>query len=335
MGLRAETPPAPPSPPADVPAENTGTNVGEPKIQFATPIYDFGKARSGTAVKYDYIFTNIGSGVLELTDVRPGCGCTTAGNWSRRVEAGQTGVIPIQYNVAGSGPSGKSITVTCNDKSQPTVILQIKGTAWSPVDVMPTYAIFNVNAETMSNATSVVRIVSNEESPLTLSPPESNNRIFTAELKEKQAGKEYELVVKLVPPLEQGTAQGVITVKTSSTNHPLISVTTVANLQATLMAMPSQVSLPTAPLANSVPVTVYIRNNGSTACALSEPHVNADGVNVELKEIDRGRYFSLTVTFPAGFEIPAGQKVELSVKTDHPQFPTFKLPVYQPPKPAS
>lgn len=30
-----------------------------PKIVFATPVYDFGKVRSGEVVKYTYVFTNV------------------------------------------------------------------------------------------------------------------------------------------------------------------------------------------------------------------------------------------------------------------------------------
>ena len=60
------------------------TNVLGPKIRFATPIYDFGKAKSGDPVKYTYIFTNIGDQMLELTGVQPQCGCTATGEWTRR-----------------------------------------------------------------------------------------------------------------------------------------------------------------------------------------------------------------------------------------------------------
>src|ERR1700738_2777670 len=77
----ASPPPAAPVPPiattAAAPAQ--ATNVG-PKIQFAMPIYDFGKTQSGELVKYTFSFTNIGDATLEVTDVRPSCGCTTAGD---------------------------------------------------------------------------------------------------------------------------------------------------------------------------------------------------------------------------------------------------------------
>src|SRR5262245_19519889 len=65
----------------------TSGNAG-PRIHFQTPVYDFGKIKSGDPAKYTFIFTNVGDAVLILTNVQPQCGCTTAGEWSRRVEPG-------------------------------------------------------------------------------------------------------------------------------------------------------------------------------------------------------------------------------------------------------
>src|SRR5207244_9949725 len=90
-----------------------------PKMVFETPTFDFGRGRAGDPVKHSFIFTNTGEAVLEITAVKPGCGCTTAGEWTKKVEPGKTGTIPIQVNVAATWPSGpitKYITVESNDK---------------------------------------------------------------------------------------------------------------------------------------------------------------------------------------------------------------------------
>ena len=221
--------------------------------------------------------------------------------------------------------------MTCNDRNQPTVVLQIQGTIWKPIDVTPQFAVINVTADSPSNATTV-RIVNNEEAPLTLSTPEGNHPAFAAELRTNQPGKQFELVVRTVPPLPAGNVQGQFTLKTSSTNLPVISVSAWANVQPAVMVMPSQIMLPAAPLANPAAYTITIRNNGTNTLALSEPAVNAKGADVQLKEVQPGRYFTLTVRFPTGFEMVQGEKAELSVKSNHPQFPIIKVPVIQPPR---
>ena len=285
-------------------------------------------------VKCTFMFTNVGNQVLEVTNVQASCGCTTAGDWSRKVEPGQTGTIPIQFNGANfSGQVAKSITVTCNDPTQPTVGLQITANIWKPIQVTPQYAVLNVTAEAQSNATTV-RIVSNEQEPLTLSAPENSNPAFAVELKTNQPGKEFELTVRTVPPLPPGNRQGQITLKTSSTNMPVINVNAWANVQPMVAVMPSQISLPAAPLTNPMPYTLTLRNNSTNALALSEPMVTAPGVDVQLKEIETGRVFSATLTFPAGFELAPGKLAEFNIKSSHADLPVVKVPILSLPRPA-
>ena len=305
-----------------------------PRIQFATPTYDFGKVKSGELVKYTYYFTNAGGATLQVSNVQVSCGCTTAGDWTRLVEPGRSGGIPIQFNSASfNGQVGKAITVICNDTNQPAVVLQMKGTVWKPIEVTPQLAVLNVTAESAS-ASATVRIVNNEEGPVTLSAPEGNNAAFAAELRTNQPGKQFELVIRTLPPLPPGNVQGQITLKTSSTNMPVINVTAWANVQPVVVAMPMQIALPVAPLAGPMASTVSIRNNGTNALTLSEAAVNAKGVEVQVKEIEPGRNFNVAMNFPAGFEVAQGERVELSVKSSHPLFPAIKVPVYQPPRPA-
>ena len=53
--------------------------------------------------------------------------------------------------------------------------------------------------------------------------------------------------------------------------------------------------------------------------------MNPKGVDVQLKELGPGRDFTLTGTFPTGFEIAQGEKIELSVRPNHLQFPAIKV----------
>jgi hypothetical protein len=321
-----------PPPPSATPAVTNG--IG-PKIQFAEPVHDFGKISAGEAVKYDFVFTNAGDAMLEITGVQTSCGCTTAGNWPRQLEPGKTGAIPIQFSSGSfNGQIHKTITVTCNDKTQPTVVLQIKGTIWKPIEVNPQYATLNVTTESVSNATTVVRIVNNYDEPITVSDPESNSRAFAAELRTKQPGKEFELIIKTVPPLPIGNAQGQFTLKTSAPKTPVLTITAIAIVQPVLTTTPAQIALPITLLTNSYTASVSIRNNGTAPLALSEPAVNVWGVDTQMREVEPGRLFTVTLMFPAGFQVTPGENAELHVKSNHPQFPVIKVPVMQPPRPA-
>src|SRR5258708_18573004 len=74
----------------EAPAAAAATTATGPKISFAAPQYDFGKAKAGEPVKHTYLFPNTCHAMLILSHVQPSCGCTTAGEWSRETAAGQT-----------------------------------------------------------------------------------------------------------------------------------------------------------------------------------------------------------------------------------------------------
>lgn len=321
----APTPPTAAPPPGATPAA-TGA-----KIAFETPTYEFGKAKSGEPIKHTFIFTNIGCETLEINNVRPGCGCTTAGEWTKKVEPGKTGNIPIQVNTANfNGPIMKNVSVDSNDKSAPTTVLYLKGTIWKPVDLNPQFAMINVPPDTQSGST-VLRIVNNMEEPLTLSAPEVNNPGFTATLKTNQPGKEYELVVSTVPGLKTGYTQSQITLKTSSTTVPTLTANVGANVQAALTVVPQQITLPPGPLANQTMPQITIQNNSTNTLTLSDEATTAKDVHVKLNEANPGRLFTITLTFPQGYELPQGERAEFTVKTSNPQFATVRIPITQMP----
>jgi hypothetical protein len=318
--------------PTSAPPANTATSTNAlgPKIQFATPVYDFGRARSGEPVKYTYVFTNTGDALLIINSVQPGCGCTSAGEWTKQVEPGKTGSIPIQFNTMGySTPVVKMITVACNIPSQPPLVyLQLKGTVYTPYVVNPPWAVLNVSPD-VETASLVVAITNNTEEPLILSAPESNNRMISAQLITNQPGKEYQLKISTVPPLGTGNIQAQIILRTTWTNTPVIPVTVVANVPPALSVNPSFMTLAAGPLPNAVTNSVTIQNYSTNLVTLSEPVVNVPGVEATIREMQPGKSFAASLAFPQGFQIALGQQVELKMNTSNPKFPVLKVPVIQ------
>jgi hypothetical protein len=325
-------------PPASTAAITAQIVSGDgPKIQFDVPAYDFGKGQSGEPVKHTFIFTNTGNAELLITDVHPGCGCTTAGEWTKKAAPGQTGTIPIQVNTAnlGAGPITKMVTVTSNDKQQPSIMLQIKGTLWKPIEVNPQFAVMNIPSDSPTGAVTKVSITSNMEEPIYLHSPEVDNKSFTLEIKTNTAGKSYDLMVTAVPPLNPGNVQGHISIKTSSTNMPTVTLTAWANVQPPLTVMPGQVTIAAAPLASKTSMSINIQNNGTSAFSVSDPAINIKDVDVQLREVQTNRLFTATLTFPQGFEIPPGQQVQFTVKTTSAKMPVVTVPVVQMARPIS
>ena len=91
--------------------------LAQPEIKFENTTYDFGKIKEeGGKVTGKFIFTNVGNEPLELTNVRPGCGCTAANYTKGAIAPGEQGYIEATYNPYNRpGGFNKNIRVTTNE----------------------------------------------------------------------------------------------------------------------------------------------------------------------------------------------------------------------------
>jgi copper(I)-binding protein len=312
------------------------TNYVGARIRFDSAVYDFGKVVSGELVNHTFYFTNAGVQDLIVSNVHGACGCTVVGNWVRQVRPGGSGAIPIVFNTANYNlPVTKFITVTCNDKTQPRggFMLQLKGIVWKPIDVIPQALGIFVRPD-FPFASASARITNSMEQPMMLSAPECANPNFAAHLSTNVPGRDYTLVVSNSAPLPPGNTQGTVTMKTSLTNPALLSVTVWAHTQPPVTVVPERIALRQTPLATNQLVFLAIANNSTNPITVSEASVDAKNVGVTVTESKPGRYFTVMLNFPAGFELPAGQSAAFTAKTSHPRFPLVTVPISQPPRQA-
>jgi hypothetical protein len=319
-------PPKPVTPSAPAPAKG-------PRVQFASTTYDFGRANGDDLVDCFFFYTNTGIATLEFSAVTPHCGCMKVRDWTKKLEPGQSGRIDVTYDSHYyTGPFGKSLGVMCNDPDNPNPTLQIQGFVVRPIEVIPLSAALTLTSEVPSNSTTL-KIINHADVPLTLTPPVCSNPSFGLELRTNTPGKEFALTVATPPSLPAGRIRGTITMNTSITNMPVLSVEAFADVMPLVSAIPAfGIRLGPPPYTNAVPYSMWIRNNSTNALVLTEPKVNAPDVGVQIKEELAGTQFGVTVTFPAGFEIKPGENVELSVKCSHPTFPMLRIPVMQQPR---
>ncbi len=97
-------------------------------MQFREEKFDFGSVKEdGGPVVHEFLFTNMSSKPVTITNVQASCGCTTP-DWTRDpVPPGKTGFIQASYDPRGRpGFFNKTLTVTSNGDANP-VVLQIQG----------------------------------------------------------------------------------------------------------------------------------------------------------------------------------------------------------------
>jgi hypothetical protein len=310
------------------------TNSAGPRIQFDSTNYDFGRVMSGEPVKHVFTFTNTGNRELVLGRVYAGCACSKVGEWTAQVKPGGVGTVSAELNtlaVEGNALS-KTISVTCNDETRPGLALQFKGAVWRPIGVSPELVVLNLKPDA-AFASALVQITNRREEPLLLSPPESTNTAFGAELRTNLFGRAYTLLVSNTIPLPGGVAQALFTLKTSLTNPLQLNILAVANVSPAITTEPGSVRLPSGPLGTNLVVCISILNNSTNAMRLSELTVSEPGVDFVIKETRPGSLFTATLAFPAGFKLPEQQTVWLTFRSSLPQAPLVKVPITQSPGP--
>jgi hypothetical protein len=118
-----------------------------PKIRIDSSDFDIGVAKEETSshVNHTYIVSNPGDSTLIISNVRPGCGCTSAG-FDSTIPPGKTGRINVEVNTEhfSEGPFEKKISVISNaDREAPAYTLTIRGIKRSTISTTPTSVHFN------------------------------------------------------------------------------------------------------------------------------------------------------------------------------------------------
>ncbi len=298
------------------------------RIHFDSRVFDFGIIQKGAALQHTFVFYNRGTEPLEVTDVRPACGCTTAGEWTRKLAPDGTGSIAIKFDSAQfAGPISKTITVSSNDPAMPQTVLEIKGIIRTPVHVSNPVVIFPAVSDPTQSTTRSVTIRHELEGALTLTDLQCDKPFFKPVLKEVVPGKEFELQVSTVTPLESGTHTARIQMKSSNPDMPIVSVQAVVTVMPPVQIAPTEMSLPSGKLAAPEKRYVVVLNHRAGDLQLSDLQTNARGVEVATQRNADGRQFTITLTFPAGFEAPAAEKLYFRGKTNHASAPTFSVPI--------
>jgi hypothetical protein len=325
-----------PPPATSAPTTLTPGTTDGPRIKFDQETFDAGKVPPGQALNHTFIFTNVGNQTLEVTKVTPGCGCTVPGTWTKTVEPGKTGTIPIQVNVnaAWNGMMTKNISVESNDKSHPgptTIFMQF--TVWKPFDINKQYVYMNVPAEATNDVMESVRVHNNTTEPLAIFEGKSTSPAIGVELKTNEIGKDYEVVVNAKAPFKQGSnPSGQITFKTSATNMATVNIGVTANIMPVIRVIPPSIVLDAGPLTNVVQKPVTIEYLGANPIQVSNAVFTAKGVDVQLTGQNPGTKFAVTLSFPPGFDAN-GRTMELTLNTSSTQMPVVRVGVTQMPHP--
>ena len=318
--------------PRKTPKKNDPNAVSGPQpiIKAEEVTHDFGTVWTGPVLVHSFTILNDGEAPLEITRVKPSCGCTIAGTYPRTIQPGESGRFPFSINTRKlRNRFRKSITISSNDPVTPQLRLTLAGECKQYVDLSPPSAHFSRIIDSKPRER-VIRITNNTETPLelTLNPPGADSK-FTYELKEEEPGQKYSLYVRTGPPYEPGTWRETITLSTNIEKQKSVQVRVTAMVPERLEVQPSQLVIALRPGLDKHPVTrrqLRFQNYGDTPVKLLEATSDDDKLELTIRQQSEGKSYTISVKWPDDYEPPASGAT-ITLKTDDPKKPTITVPV--------
>jgi hypothetical protein len=205
-------------------------------IEFDNITVNAGKVTDGEVIVQVFRFINKGDATLEISNVAPSCGCTSAVPWGNRVAPGQTGHIDIKITTEGLAAQSrtvaetvslsKTVTVSTNDPKQPQIVLTINGTV-APEIAFSDLSIYFGSNPRGREITKDLLVEIAPDRPVNLLGVESTDENVRVRLEPvpDSGGKKFKVIAVQKSTAGEGIHFGNIVLKTSSKLRPEIKIT--------------------------------------------------------------------------------------------------------------
>ena len=297
-----------------------------PVISFDKTHHDFGRITPDRKVAAKYRVTNTGNAYLNLTQVRPSCGCTYTmlGKWS--LAPGESTEIEAMFDPKGlKGGVRKSIEVVCNDPKSPTISLTLEAEVVQ--EIMPSVeSVYFHQAPKSSLTRSQVRYASGNGEPVHIVDVKAPGAPFLT-FGYRPEGKEVVLEVSFdgrkVPA---GQFRGVeqATVRFTNPRMNQLPLNIQWDLKPSIQASPVELVFQDA-AGKELRQKLTLKQAEGKPFRITGSHPSFQGMRVEGLD-QKGATLEMTVVFPATAK--AGRYSEvLSLKTDDPDQPELTIRV--------
>lgn len=324
--------PQQPQPPA---AAEKAPEGAQPVIDVVEKIKDFGTVPKGDKIRATFDVRNTGKAPLEITQVRPTCGCTVA-SFDRTIPPGGTGKIAAEVDTTGfSGPISKAVLVFSNDPATPQVNLVIKADVRAFIEVLPRPLIIFRNVLQGEPASERLVLLSADGSDFKVESAEASGGTYQLaykELGEKERipdrkGSQWELTVTVPANAPEGMLNQKIVVKTTAAKAPEVTINVTGAVRPVVQVIPPQVNFGT--VAGDALVGqnfLVVNNRQGVELQLSEVKVDNPNFATEVIPLQAGQRYQVAVSMKAG--VPKGaQKATVKISTNDPLRKLIEVPI--------
>jgi hypothetical protein len=190
------------------------------------PVFQAGSLPSGKALVHRFALVNRGPQAVEITEVKPGCGCLKAQVDRKSFAPGSTGLVTVEINTVtqAPGPNTWKVTVHGTHAGVPfTLPLLVQANLTAVVSIQPaTLVVYTDRA--VSHA---FTLTEHREAPLTIRAAATGLPAFKTRLAEPagQAGHWTRRIdLEVLPECPDGRHEDVLHLHTTDPDYPELKV---------------------------------------------------------------------------------------------------------------
>ena len=289
------------------------------------PEYNFGKVLGGSEVKHTFTLKNIGRKPLKILSVKETCACTASVLSQDEIPPGKTGEISAVLTVpSGNQQVKESLLVLTDDPVQSTLILTLKGEAFTPLKTFPERLAFGNQKPLQEPLTK--RVSLHLQGGVELLSIRTNSEHLKATLETKNEIPHIE--VKFLPTLPVGQFSHSLmvdyTYKGEQTTHNVLAF---GEVLGELQVVPNRLFFGLIKDLSAAAKTITISSRNKQPFQITNVESGTPGVQVRVKEGEgKTHYYVTTALTP---KAASGQlSGEIIIHTSSRIQPTVRVPFF-------
>jgi hypothetical protein len=316
------------------------TEEKAPRLTLVDPMKDFGTVSKGQKLDHSFQVKNTGNADLQITAVRPTCGCTVA-DFDKTIKPGETGKITAHVDTTQfTGPITKAVIIESNDPSTPSAQVTLRAVVKPYVEAFPCGFLRFVNLVQGDAQMQSVTIFSEEEEPfqiLKVEKPGDHVKVdfakITAENELVKAGRAGQAQWRVNvtyggPDVKVGPIAEKVKIVTNSKHQPEYLLSLSGVVRPSYSVLPTTLNFGEVETTDTAERPVTLRSNTKTPEQFKVTKVESTvpGVTAEAKATETPGEYQLSVKLAK--DVKAGAlEGDLKIYTSDSVTPIYTLPI--------
>ncbi len=305
----------------------------QPRAVLGESVFDVGTVPRGETVEQTFRIRNEGDQTLEITDVRPACGCTVV-DYDAKIAPGEVGAVAASLSTKGlRGPIAKTIQVYTSDQRNPRLELVIKADVRAYVESDPGYARF-LAVLGKGGEPIIQKVWTEETGEFRITKARSPHSFVKADFREatdeervsSKSGRQWIVEISLDRNAPEGAFADFVTLEIDHPRLRQVKIPVSGFVRPVVAVLPRVADFGRKDLSKPQTQILEVRNLGDSAVTLGPIESTVAGLTSEIEVVEDGQHYRLKLTLDPS--MPKGTfRGTLTIPTDNRLQPKVEIDV--------